>query len=301
MNTLSFNKKCNEIKYYAINNVIDLDIVIALLKRNKDYVKYIYTYTKKCIEFLEANGVTVLNQEALQTLAPISKIKRDKSLHNSNICSKQSHVLPSNLENPTNISSIRFLPKCYRIKCSITNNYISVEDIILLLNTDKHFSSKYYILQCIDYLEYYNIKVLNKENLNEIFLSNTEESKSYLHNDEFFYKKCQYIVLNLVNNNQITLELIIKTLNQNKHFKRRFAVEQCINYLKSQNIQVLNEELLDKYYPIRKTCYLTDEEFINIVNKCDTMAEAARLCNMKINTFKRKAIKLGVYKPSRTR
>ena len=40
---------------------------------------------------------------------------------------------------------------------------------------------------------------------------------------------------------------------------------------------------------------MTDEEIIVIVKQCQTMAQAATLCGMAFNTFKRKAKQLGIY------
>lgn len=41
---------------------------------------------------------------------------------------------------------------------------------------------------------------------------------------------------------------------------------------------------------------MTDEEFILIVEKCQTMAQAAKFTGMSFSNFKRRAIKLNVYK-----
>lgn len=38
-----------------------------------------------------------------------------------------------------------------------------------------------------------------------------------------------------------------------------------------------------------------DEYFISIVKSCQTMAQAAKMCGMAFGTFKRRALKLGVY------
>ena len=45
---------------------------------------------------------------------------------------------------------------------------------------------------------------------------------------------------------------------------------------------------------------MTDEEFIAIVEQCQTMAQASKLCGMAFGTFKRRAIKLGVYKTNQS-
>lgn len=41
---------------------------------------------------------------------------------------------------------------------------------------------------------------------------------------------------------------------------------------------------------------LSDEDFIAIVEQCKTMSQASKLCGMAFNSFRRKAISLGVYK-----
>jgi 5-methylcytosine-specific restriction endonuclease McrA len=45
----------------------------------------------------------------------------------------------------------------------------------------------------------------------------------------------------------------------------------------------------------------TDAEFVEIVNSCPTMALAAKKLGMAYMTFKRKAIKLGCYKPNQSK
>ena len=46
---------------------------------------------------------------------------------------------------------------------------------------------------------------------------------------------------------------------------------------------------------------MTDEEFILIVKKCQTMAQAAKFTGMSFSNFRRKAIKLNVYKPNQSK
>lgn len=41
-----------------------------------------------------------------------------------------------------------------------------------------------------------------------------------------------------------------------------------------------------------------EKEFVRICNESKTMAQAARLCNMHYNTFKRYAVKLGCFYPN---
>ena len=43
---------------------------------------------------------------------------------------------------------------------------------------------------------------------------------------------------------------------------------------------------------------MTDEYFINVCEKSESMAKAAVILNLHFNTFKRRAVKLGVYKPN---
>lgn len=43
---------------------------------------------------------------------------------------------------------------------------------------------------------------------------------------------------------------------------------------------------------------MTDEQFIKLCNESITMAQAAAKMNIHFNTFKRRAIKLGCYKPN---
>ena len=43
---------------------------------------------------------------------------------------------------------------------------------------------------------------------------------------------------------------------------------------------------------------MTDEQFIEITNNCDTMSQAAALLNMNFKTFKKKAVKLNCYRPN---
>ena len=45
---------------------------------------------------------------------------------------------------------------------------------------------------------------------------------------------------------------------------------------------------------------MNDEHFISICNKSETMAKAAIELGLHFNTFKRKAIKLGVYRPNQS-
>jgi hypothetical protein len=43
---------------------------------------------------------------------------------------------------------------------------------------------------------------------------------------------------------------------------------------------------------------LSDEEFIAIVEKAQSMLYASKLCGMAYTSFKRRAISLGVFKPN---
>lgn len=43
---------------------------------------------------------------------------------------------------------------------------------------------------------------------------------------------------------------------------------------------------------------MTDEEFLEIVKNSQSMTHASKLCGMSFNSFKRKAISLGVYNPN---
>lgn len=45
---------------------------------------------------------------------------------------------------------------------------------------------------------------------------------------------------------------------------------------------------------------MTDNHFIEVCNKSETMAKAAIELGLHFNTFKRKALKLGVYKPNQS-